>query len=958
MKRIILAVFFLSLSYNALFSQGIRAKEDPENLFYLATEQFQEKEFPSCYRTIETWIEKSDNSANLEEAYFLRAASAYELNKRETSILLIQFLEKYPSSPFSSKAYYLLGCSALNARQYKDASDFFQHCSASDFSPKELNDYRFRFAYVSLLLGDNETARKLFGEIMEGESRYVGSATYFSAYMDYTEGKMKDAMNKFNKISDHSQYKNAVPYFNLQLLYIDGQFDKMIDQAEQLFTKDPTSEEKIELNRLMGAAFFEKKDYKLSQKYYQDYLSLNPKVRRPDLYRIGVNNYILKNYDTAIGYLTKVTESYDAISQSSTYHIGLCYLEQDKKDMARASFLQASLSDFDKPTKEKALYNYALICYKTTFLPYKEQVDVFERFLNEFSDSESAGKVDGYLADLFLSSTDYENSLAELQKIAHPNQRLLQAKSQILFLLGTDRYNNKLYKEASDFFTQSIDLENSLSLSAAESYFWRGEAYYQLNQLSAASESFMDFINSPEASKMNAYPIVLYDQGYCFFNLKKYTEALKWFEKYTALVKIKREKTYADALNRMGDSYFQALDYTKALKCYQNADLNSSGGNDYATYQKSLISGLRKDYNSKITILNNFETRFPKSDYRDDALFEMGRTYILLQKPDKAIATLNHLMDSFKESPLSPKAGLQIALLYDGQGENENAIATYKKVLENYPETQEAHEASIALNGQISYEKKDASETDDTKTNDVETNVVDAIETDTEKQDSASSNTSDYFTLEVNNKKDSNTDPMLLLAETAYTDKDYSKALTNYKKLETLSTDNSTRIKAETGKMRCLYYLKKYKEAIATADLLISDSDLSKDLLRESMYYRAMALLSTGQKDKAKADFESLSAEGQTAYGAEARYRLADYYFNQANLKESEKAIQDLINEGTPQSYWLARCYILLADIKIQQKKDLQAKQYLLSLKENYKTVDDIQGMISTRLNAIAKRSK
>jgi flagellar basal body P-ring protein FlgI len=52
----------------------------------------------------------------------------------------------------------------------------------------------------------------------------------------------------------------------------------------------------------------------------------------------------------------------------------------------------------------------------------------------------------------------------------------------------------------------------------------------------------------------------------------------------------------------------------------------------------------------------------------------------------------------------------------------------------------------------------------------------------------------------------------------------------------------------------------------------------------------------------------------------------------------------------------LARSFVLLADIYIKQNNDFQAKQYLLSLQKNYTTADEIQGMITERLNGIATR--
>ena len=66
--------------------------------------------------------------------------------------------------------------------------------------------------------------------------------------------------------------------------------------------------------------------------------------------------------------------------------------------------------------------------------------------------------------------------------------------------------------------------------------------------------------------------------------------------------------------------------------------------------------------------------------------------------------------------------------------------------------------------------------------------------------------------------------------------------------------------------------------------------------------------------------------------------------------------INDFISKGTPYQYWLARSFVLLADIFIKQGDDFQAKQYLSSLQENYKTKDTIQDLIQERLDAIATR--
>ena len=70
------------------------------------------------------------------------------------------------------------------------------------------------------------------------------------------------------------------------------------------------------------------------------------------------------------------------------------------------------------------------------------------------------------------------------------------------------------------------------------------------------------------------------------------------------------------------------------------------------------------------------------------------------------------------------------------------------------------------------------------------------------------------------------------------------------------------------------------------------------------------------------------------------------------------KYLLDFAKKNTPHQFWLARSFVLLADVYVKQNNDFQAKQYLLSLQKNYTTADEIQTLITERLNAIGEREK
>jgi len=101
---------------------------------------------------------------------------------------------------------------------------------------------------------------------------------------------------------------------------------------------------------------------------------------------------------------------------------------------------------------------------------------------------------------------------------------------------------------------------------------------------------------------------------------------------------------------------------------------------------------------------------------------------------------------------------------------------------------------------------------------------------------------------------------------------------------------------------------------------------------------------------------KTLAADTRTANGAESKYLLANLYFEQGKLTDTENEVLDFAKKNTPYQFWLARSFVLLSDVYILQNNDFQAKQYLLSLQKNYTVPDEIQTLIIERLDAIAQR--
>ena len=173
-----------------------------------------------------------------------------------------------------------------------------------------------------------------------------------------------------------------------------------------------------------------------------------------------------------------------------------------------------------------------------------------------------------------------------------------------------------------------------------------------------------------------------------------------------------------------------------------------------------------------------------------------------------------------------------------------------------------------------------------------------------------------------------------------------------------MASDADTRGKARLGVLRCSYLLNDHAKTIAIAGEIVDNPHSSDDVKAEARYDRAKAYLAQDQPAQALPDFQAVGENTRTVYGAEAKFRVAEIYLNDGKLNEAEAAITDFARKNTPYQYWLARSFVLLADIYVARDDDFQAKQYLLSLQKNYTADDDVQTMIRERLDAIGQREQ
>ena len=999
MKRILIPLCLVVGSHMASGQRSYQF-DAPNRLFVEGKELFSLKNYSGCIDKLEAYKQHSTDADLIQEADYMLVYSAYEQGRPNAVELFKDYLDVYPASRHADEVNFLIGSAHFGQGEYQKAIFWFNESNIDMLSPEQQEAYCFRLAYSLLQIGDMEKARGYFARIEQIGTKYREASTYYVAYIDYATGKYNNALVEFTRLKDLPDYKERSLYYITQIYFIQNKYEKVISEGKELLASYPDSENNSEVYRIMGNAYYHLGNEDQAINMLSKYVSSTDSPLRGDLYILGVCYYNKGNYSSAVNALGRTVRENDALSQNAYLYLGQSYLKLKDKNNARMAFEAAATSSFDKQVKEAAMYNYALLIHETAFTGFGESVTIFEDFLNDFPNSKYADKVNDYLVEVYLTTKNYQAALNSIDKIKHPSTKILEAKQDILFQLGTQAFTNMELDKAVDLFSRAISLGAYNLESRNDAYFWRGESYYRQGEYNKAISDYRTYLNNTRQRNTDMYALAHYNLGYSYFKLKEYGEALNRFRQYVNLESNQQTPAYADAYNRIGDCLFHNRQFAMAEENYTRAAQLQPSAGDYSVYQKGFLLGLQKDYKGKISVMDRLIREFPESQYVDDALFEKGRSYVLLDNNQAAAASFEQLMRDFPQSSLARKAGVQLGLIYFNDNQPEKAADAYKSVISNYPGSEEAKVAlqdlksvyielndinsfaayANSLGGNVRFEVSEqdsltylAAEKlfmrgDNEGARRSLTNYLQTF-----PQGAFSSNANFYLASIAFAKKDLEEAKRLFSlvlesgdtkfreeswarkAEIEYLDKDYAAAMESFKHLQAVAENPENKEAAKLGLMRCAELTGQPQEALLAANDLLKEPKLSPEIMSEARYVRAKAYISLKQENKALADLKEISKDTRTIHGAEAKYLLAQLYYDNKDDKNAETVLMNFIENGTPHQYWLARGFILLADIYIRQGDDFQARQYLTSLQNNYKGDDEIAAMIEDRLGKLKK---
>lgn len=983
--RLLSIIILCCLPFSILYAQQTAYYESVDQQIQKAKELYRKNNFASALRQFEIIAETTDQQSELySEACFFKALCALKMDNTNAEELITGFVTDFPASPYKNQAWFELGMSQFEHKKYASVLRSYKQVNASVLNNDERIKYHYQSGYSYFALEKYDEAATEFFGIKDVNSMYAAPARYYWAHIHYLKENYQTALTEFDKLKDNPSFAKVIPFYISQIYYKQEKYSEVVNYTVPLL-ENVDANEQPGLAKIIGDSYFHLHQFDKAAGYLELFFKSGDRKGREENYMLGYCYYLNREETKAIPHLENASKGNDKLAQNAYYHLADCYVVTTDKNKARAAFEAASNMDFDEKIKEDALFNYAKITYELSYSPFNETIKAFDKYISLYPDSERNDAAYDYLVKVYMSTSNYRDAIASIDKIKVKSPSIKKAYQRVTFYRALENFNNLNYEAAIGFLDKSLENGQYNRDLEARSNFWKAEAWYRLQYFNKAIEGFNKFLRSPGAISLPEYQTAHYNLAYAYFKLKDYDSASSWFRKYVTNNELNRSEKVADACNRLGDCYFIIRDYEMAVNYYEKSYQMKLYDPDYALFQKAFCLGVQRENEQKISSLRTLLQVFPKSQYFDDALFELGRVYERVSQPQVAVGYYQDLANEYPQSGFTSKALLQLGLINYNNSEFRKSIRFYKQVAEQFPNSPEAQAALMGI-----------------KNNYVELNDVDAYFEYTEKlgtgvhvsvseQDSLTYLAAEKLFMANDKKAKAQFDAYLqkfpqgsfllnsrfYLAECQYNDGEYSAALPNYEyvvsqpdnvfteqallkaseltynagnfakaldiyeRLERVSTSKWNLLKARAGLMRCLFAMNDFRNAIDAAKMLLSSENVTDVLKREANYKLAVSYVQTEKYDQALPVLENLAMDTKSQEGAEAKYLIAEILYRKNKLAESEKEIMDFISKNTPHQYWLAKSFILLADIYQQNGDEFQAKHTLKSIVENYPEKED-----------------
>lgn len=627
-------------------------------------------------------------------AMLLRADALFAQGQYERACALYaDYASGNPASPFLAHALAGIADCHMLQGNYRTAAEDYASVPVSGLTPTQKGKLNFRRGLCLLCLEQPDAAGRFFTEATQYASTRP-AAEYYLGVIAFDARRWDDAERHFSRTDSRHAPGDRAPYYLAQIDFARGSWTKAVASSRSVLrTAQPDMQPAM--LRIAGESLCRLGQDSEGMEYLRRYLAVADTPQPSALYMVGVDDYGRREYGNAVDLLGRAVALSDdsRLLQSAYLFIGQALIHLGDNDAALMAFDKALKIDSGDPAvKEAAFYNYAVTRLQGARMPFSSSADILEQFLEQYPSGTYSGRVAAYLTEGYLALGDYAAALDRSRRIADPSPHMLALRQKALYGLGQTAMQQKDYNSAAQYLAEAANISADKDMEA-ETALLQGMVEQARGNDAAAVKYFERYVNRRPANSPNV-ALGNYRLGYALYNMGSYGEAEKVFRRALPMTE---DAVRADILSRTGDVRLAAADYDSAADCYRQAIATWTPTADYPALQMARSYGYRRDYKAKLTALDDFTKNYPQSPLMPDAMLEMTQAQISLGDNDAAVATYRRLISAFPGTEQSRRAYLEMAMTLYDQGNVADAADAYRSLITLCPTSAEAANAATLL---------------------------------------------------------------------------------------------------------------------------------------------------------------------------------------------------------------------------------------------------------------------
>ncbi len=520
-------------------------------------------------------------------------------------------------------------------------------------------------------------AAREFAKAAEGNDLIARKALYYKAVNEKLGGRYQESLRTFRTFTD--KYKKG-PWFEkgyyeyAVTAYEMGRYGEAIQALLFLVRSDEELEWKGKVYTLLGQAYFANDEFTRALQAYkaaEQMTDIAPEVKRKARFQKAWLLFRGEAYEEAQDIFADLYQEAPEtdIGKKALFWSADAYFNQDQFGPAASRFREFIKQFPAHELQGAARYSLGWSYFKMG--EYAQAIDPFQSFLSNYEPPEIA-----------LFPYDVDTRLR----------------------LGDSYYALSNYEQAIDTYQKLVGSETGGDYAL----FQIANSYYRSEQNYRAVTTFRKLLemypNSPLREQAQ------YNIAYIYLNSGNYEQAIAELKK--VIGNYPGTSWAALAQYNIGDAYYNAAQYEKAIAAYRKV-LQNYPNSEYVIEAANAIEYAKAAANSGATAVNTdtttametFIKKNPDAANTHKLLYEQALQ--LMQTGDfiTAAKKLEKVIRSSDNEQMLTDAYLKLGKAYYNTNRVAQAIETYRTIVRQYSESEEAAAALVEL-GEINYAQR------------------------------------------------------------------------------------------------------------------------------------------------------------------------------------------------------------------------------------------------------------